>query len=600
LKSLAEERAMLQRRAKLKLELEARREVNRTIKQKQKDRMSTMYYRDCDGNLRRGKLSALTRTNISAVNTANVKYSTGPAKQNPRGTAEMRRIRRRLAREKLIHKRRSDQDARHKAQAEEARKREFQAIQNRQLVAKMMTESGFENVLAHSADDNNDGASQHGFPHASFSGYAYSRTVLSHALSHPIFHGSVRAPISTSRSQSGLSVRSMVSNLSQPALNVTGHNWRVFHSPPLCRGLARQHFRTLTAAHDRSEIIHPAIWGCVLASGLAFSDASVTCPALVGYSLERQIPRPEVSTRHLDKLRPPIRRLPRGGGCIDPLSGTIGGFDDAITPCHTCLGGRFGCPFCYELPEGLQLHKYSYMPGDTAQERMEHTPQKLHTDLTTQTALTHDRNVRHDRAEVLIKSIPCGTVIKINLFCDDSVRHLHHLFRAASTHGTEPLALLYLPTQHGLIEMDVDAEPLRFIDGSSRLPNRGSIPLFRYGLNKRDAKAVIFHGSHESAWPLVNIFIGNNLLMKHFPSASCLLSDLDSAPRTLPGTDLVQTGLWKVFSLQIFQHRLYAQQDDEAEESHRRHLEDRSLEKHVADALSHRRLEPASRRRRGR
>ena len=55
-----------------------------------------------------------------------------------------------------------------------------------------------------------------------------------------------------------------------------------------------------------------------------------------------------------------------------------------------------------------------------------------------------------------------------------------------------------------------------------------------------------------------------------------------------------------VFSLQIFQHRLYAQQDDEAEESHRRHLEDRSLEKHVADALSHRRLEPASRRRRGR
>ena len=240
------------------------------------------------------------------------------------------------------------------------------------------------------------------------------------------------------------------------------------------------------------------------------------------------------------------------------------------------------------------------MPGDTAQERMEHTPRKLHTDLTTQTALTHDRNVRHDRAEVLIKSIPCGTVIKINLFCDDSVRHLHHLFRAASTHGTEPRALLYLPTQHGLIEMDVDAEPLRFIDGSSRLPNRGSIPLFRYGLNKRDAKAVIFHGSHESAWPLVNIFIGNNLLMKHFPSASCLLSDLDSAPRTLPGTDLVQTGLWKVFSLQIFQHRLYAQQDDEAEESHRRHLEDRSLEKHVADALSHRRLEPASRRRRGR
>ena len=144
-----------------------------------------------------------------------------------------------------------------------------------------------------------------------------------------------------------------------------------------------------------------------------------------------------------------------------------------------------------------------------------------------------------------------------------------------------------------LAEMDVGVEPTRSLDITSQLPNRGAIPLFRYGLNKRDAKAVLFHGSHESVSIMINIFIGNNLLLES-PSASCIVSDLDSAPRTLPGNDLVQRGLWSVLSLQVCQHRLYAQQDNEAEENHRRHLEDLRLEKHKAEVLSRRRVESAN------
>jgi hypothetical protein len=147
-----------------------------------------------------------------------------------------------------------------------------------------------------------------------------------------------------------------------------------------------------------------------------FNDSMMTCPAYIGYVLNSQ-----EQLRVLNKSQSSIRFQHQ--------------VDKVESPCQICLSGQHGCPFCFELPEGLKLNDYSYTPGDATHKCAEHALRMMHTDLTTRAALDHDRRIRHDSAEVLIKSVPCGAIIKFAILCDYTVAHLHHLFRSASVHG---------------------------------------------------------------------------------------------------------------------------------------------------------------------
>lgn len=595
LKNLAEERAMLQRRAKLKLELEARREVNRAIQERQKANMIHSHYRDCDGNLRRGKFSSVPAASYESIaNRTTISPDKNKATSG-QDLAAARRMRRRLVREKQIRKRRAEKNSEHEVRVTEALQQSLSMVWRRSQVIDLMEKSGFSNVASPPLDSRIVRVLRHDAAHPSFAERAYApfppQTLAclhnTSAVFHPIFHGLTRVPLNTPLSLSALKLLSIVHSLKNTPHIADTDVWRAFHSPPLCRGLARQRHHLWTSAHDRSEIIHPAIWGSLIAPNEVFVNVALTCPALLGYSMQRQVLQLHVVARCPDKTCLPVRRLASGGGCQNPTIGALSGFDDAMEPCHICLGGQLGCPFCFELPEGLQLHEYSYMPGDGAYEKAS-ILSPLHTDLTTRIALVHDRHVRHDRVDVLIKSIPCGAVVKLDILCDDTIAHLHHLFRASSTHGIETLALFYVPTEHGLVEMDVETAAVCSVDDGPRLPDRGSIPLFRYGLNKPGASAVIFHSSHESMWSVINVFIGNNLLLQNLPSASSVVPHLDSAPRTLPGSDSVQNGLWKIFALQVSQHRRHTRQDEEAEQQHQRRKEKREMEKHISIALASR------------
>ena len=271
-------------------------------------------------------------------------------------------------------------------------------------------------------------------PHPSFSGRRFVRQ-SSLNVKHPVFCDLIWAPICTRSPLNATELHFVIVNLKLRNQVYHQKAWRAFHSPPFYRGRVRQCHPAFAHKYDRSEIVHPAIWGSFVAQKSVFNDSMMTCPAYIGYVLNSQ-----EQLRVLNKSQSSIR------------------FQHQVkveSPCQICLSGQHGCPFCFELPEGLKLNDYSYTPGDATHKCAEHALRMMHTDLTTRAALDHDRRIRHDSAEVLIKSVPCGAIIKFAILCDYTVAHLHHLFRSASVHGIDELTFFYIPTENGLIEMDI-------------------------------------------------------------------------------------------------------------------------------------------------
>ena len=499
LRALAEERAVLQRRAKLKLELEARREINHIIRRRQRKRMKACCYRDCDGNLRQ------VRYTSNSASQAKESRCTG-------GKADSRRIRRRVLRTKQMTDMTVECGTKHSPGI-------LQGKNSESPPAGKYSESPLSAFLERQS-----------LPHPSFSGRRFVRQSLQPDMrlnvKHPVFCDLIWAPICTRSPLNATELHFVIVNLKLRNQVYHQKAWRAFHSPPFYRGRVRQCHPAFAHKYDRSEIVHPAIWGSFVAQKSVFNDSMMTCPAYIGYVLNSQ-----EQLRVLNKSQSSIR------------------FQHQVkveSPCQICLSGQHGCPFCFELPEGLKLNDYSYTPGDATHKCAEHALRMMHTDLTTRAALDHDRRIRHDSAEVLIKSVPCGAIIKFAILCDYTVAHLHHLFRSASVHGIDELTFFYIPTENGLIEMDIKGPTTTSIDQGFNFPDHGAIPVFRYGLNKAGACTIIFHGCCVSTSAAVGVFIRTNMLLKKFPSASIFLPHLDAITASL-SRDSVQTGLQETF-----------------------------------------------------
>ena len=488
LRALADERLMLQRRRQLKTELEARREANHAVRKQQKKNMANSNYLDCDGLVRRGKLATDEHKaeNVPSIVTGG----------KDSGASQQRR------------KRRSD-----------LRNKQKQRCPVKMPCQKSITITDVKTRVP-----------QHDVIHPSFAGRAHAPK-STNFNTHPIFCGLDRIPQCIPQPVSA--VRSLTSIYDfNDTRDKNMEMWRLFLSPPLCRGLMRQHHREWATAHDRSENIHPAFWGSLVASNAIFANESFTCPALFGYSFRQQSggggqpTRQSTAQTHL-----PFTSF-KESTCAQVLK-----------PCLICLGGQFGCPSCFGLPAGLDLHECSFMPGDTISKKCD-SQNSLHTDLTTRESLVHDRCVRHSRVDVLIKSVPCGAAVKLTLVSDDTVSHLHHLFRASSAYGAESLTLIAVPVERGLIDMNLSSFSLPG-------PSEGKISLHRYGLNKTGARAVLFHGRHHLTWSMIGTFIKNNMSCGVWPVSftHMPMSHLDHAPATLPGTDSVQKELFKILKV---------------------------------------------------
>lgn len=496
-RALVEERAVLQRRANLKLELEARREINHIIRRCQRKRMKACCYRDCDGNLRQVRYTPSLAPQAKSNRCAGSK-------------ANSRRIHRRVSRTRYIKEMTVECGAKYSPTL-------LQGISPESPPVGKCSESSPFAFLERQS-----------LPHPSFLGRSFVRESLQHPdmrhnARHPVFCDLIWVPICT---QSPLSATELHSVMVSLKLRSQVHHqkaWRVFHSPPLYQGRARQCYPIFTHKYDRSEIVHPAIWGSLVAKQSIFNDSMMTSPACTGYVLRR---KSSDSQEHLQ------------------IFFEHDGVHTVESPCQICLSGQHGCPSCFKLPEGLELNDYSYMSGDATHKRAESTLRMMHTDLTTRAALDHDRRTRHDCAEVLIKSIPCGAIIKFAILCDYTVAHLHHLFRSASVHGMDKLTFFYIPTENGLIEMDIKGSTS--VDQRFNIPDHGAISVFRYGLNKAGARTIIFHGCRVSTSAAIGVFVRTNMLLTNFPSASIFLPHLDAITASLC-SDSVQIGLQKTF-----------------------------------------------------
>ncbi|KAJ1461262.1 hypothetical protein M885DRAFT_584779 [Pelagophyceae sp. CCMP2097] len=403
----------------------------------------------------------------------------------------------------------------------------------------------------------------HAAPHPAFQGRAFKRTAWATASS-PVFSGLVRHPAAVAEAPSARDLLRAVDDLKhldQPC------RWRNVPAPPLCHGVARARFRAVTQAYDNAEIAHPATWGCVLApaAGGFSDDVRTSAPALQGYALERQAAlrrEKKGSAARAAKFLSPVRRLQRGGGCLDADAGYKAGYDDDAEACHICLGGGGGCPWCFEFAEGTRASDFAFSLVSDASPA---PTKKIHTDLTTRSSVVHHRHARDKLARALIKSMPCGQVTSLTLNCDMPVGHVHHLLRSNSATGNDPYAFMCIPTERGLVSFEcVDDAAARIVDVLTT-PDPAAVPLSRYGFTQ-GAKAVLFHGfDKEIMWSLVSSFANCNLDLSRPDRANDVVRHLDYVPPSLPGHDAVQRALWDLFLVQENTHKQYVIDDLNAE-----------------------------------
>mmetsp|Transcript_4294 Transcript_4294/g.13472 ORF Transcript_4294/g.13472 Transcript_4294/m.13472 type:complete len:543 (+) Transcript_4294:970-2598(+) len=409
--AIAEERASLQRRAKFKAELEARREVNRAVKERQRNRMVDVCYRDCDGHLRQSRAHRVREVEKHELNDKSEEIADT--------YAAIRRMRRAVAR---------------------SRKQRSSANWNLSFLEMATTMQ----IATH----------RRAFPACALNRESVLQIEGSLAVYNPT--------TSTRRSSQNSDLDFLTD---------------------------------VTIKLESTRSAHPAMWENFMTSRKG----------------------PSISTSPQ-----PVKQ---------PLQHS----------CHICVGDQHGCPCCYEVPGGLKLNEYSYMPGDMPAGDVPYIAgELLHTDLTTRVALEHDRRIRHDPAEVLFKSVPCGAMLRVWVLCDYTIRHLHHLFRSASLHGIDDLTSFYLPTESGLVEMNMES-------GQGFSSNCGIIPLFRYGINKCGARAVVFHGCHVSMSSMICKFVRSNLFVENYPATLKLVSHLDDSSAAVLGADMIQIGLWNIF-----------------------------------------------------
>lgn len=567
LRQLAELEEIRRRRERFRKDLDDRREQNRNIRSAQLAKIRARSYKDCDDTARRGHYQRITK--LEGI----VAEAPSPA-EAPQAHSDLSRDERRLFRKQKRNLERREQFARRNERLKQAavenelaKRREAEKSEWRRFhCSRHLSDLGFHNVVSYSSNSLSGQRECHDACHPVLAGHAYRDARLAaNMCSHPAFFGLTRFPIATPRpigNQLGLYIIDTLKK--SPRLR---ESWCAFYSPPLCRGLVRQRLRALAKAHDASEIVHPAFWGSVV--GPKTQSSALISPVALGFALERQIP---VDPRrrldiHVNKA-PRIKRLPPGGGALDAYAGAAGGFDENAEVCHICLGGQLGCPFCYELPQGFALNDYAYAPAEDNSKALPPTAStqklQLHTDLTTRTALLHHRRRRVQAGDVLVKTMPCGNVVRLRLETGDTVNHLHHLFGSNSPFGLQKANFLYLPTELGMLTVDLEEPTTRLSTEGSRIPNRGRVPLCRYGFNRESARAIFFHGTHESITDVIRVFVKTNLILTDFPQACRVVGYLDHKPATLPGKDRVQAELWNLVALQEVQHKAYYVYDEAA------------------------------------
>lgn len=137
---------------------------------------------------------------------------------------------------------------------------------------------------------------------------------------------------------------------------------------------------------------------------------------------------------------------------------------------------------------------------------------KIHTRLTTERGLQLYRNIMLRILTVYVKVMPGHDVIRVQIDPDDTIWHLHNMFKAHHPLGNRRGSMLILPTSVGLFHMDADMIPENEFMKARRT---ALIKVADYGLVRRNSSIVtIFvpYYKDDTLIPIMKKYIKENLI----------------------------------------------------------------------------------------
>ena len=330
--------------------------------------------------------------------------------------------------------------------------------------------------------------------------------------------------------------------------------------PPITSGQVRQRYKKFGEAYDNQEIVHPSVFGQMLVPTARF-NSELLSPVYFGYMLFK---KPVMKSAGDDK---------------DDKSKIKIGLDgvEEKPECLLCYVGKPGCPLCWDFPEDFTFSDYAYEgPMKQAQQKEEEEKgsdsdsdsdekPEIHTNLTTMSALKLWRGVNEYWVTVYVKTVPCGSIVKVRLEKNWTVGHLYEMFRSNSNYGHLRDCFLFLPTENGVYSLD--NEDLPETDTLNALET-GLVPLKSYSLSTNNSTVCLLHFQFFSEMTTcINIkgYLDQNLNLKTPPKTN-IIPFVDTVPKNLPGDDQVQAQLTKLISLTMEQDTRIRKEDLDADQ----------------------------------
>lgn len=159
----------------------------------------------------------------------------------------------------------------------------------------------------------------------------------------------------------------------------------------------------------------------------------------------------------------------------------------------------------------------SYGGGKPQRSQQQHpsfdTPRpKLHTRLTTEKGLQLYRSIMLKLLTVYVKVLPGHDVLRVQIDPEDTVWHLHNMFKAHHFLGSRRGSMLVLPTSVGLFHMDADMVPENEFMKARRT---ALIPMKDYGFVRRNSCIVTIYVPYykdDTLIPIMKNYIQENLM----------------------------------------------------------------------------------------
>jgi hypothetical protein len=149
--------------------------------------------------------------------------------------------------------------------------------------------------------------------------------------------------------------------------------------------------------------------------------------------------------------------------------------------------------------------------GSAAAGNLLHRP-KLHTRLTTEKGLQLYRSIMLKLLTVYVKVMPGHDVLRLQLDPEDTVWHLHNMFKTHHLLGSRRGSMLILPTSVGLFHMDADMVPENEFMKARRT---ALLQMKDYGFIRRNSCIVTIYVPYykdDTLIPIMRNYIQENLM----------------------------------------------------------------------------------------